>query len=114
MDPTSAKLVRTVLAVYSYPRDVGALRVTAEGLQEFAARCKELAGELSTVAAPSAPGPSWLATASAVGVSSARAAAAAETLSARIQATGAKIADAGCRYAHEDSGAATQLSMVEL
>lgn len=114
MDPTSAKLVRTVLAVYSYPRDVGALRVTAEGLQEFAARCKELAGELSTVAAPSAPGPSWLATASAVGVSSARAAAAAESLSARIQATGAEIADAGCRYAHEDSGAATQLSMVEL
>ena len=71
MDPTSAKLVRTVLAVYSYPRDVGALRVTAEGLQEFAARCKELAGELSTVAAPSAPGPSWLATASAVSVTEA-------------------------------------------
>jgi hypothetical protein len=84
------------------------LKVLAGGLHELSARCESLGGTLSNaVASPLTAVSTWQANADVVNVACAGSRKSLAVLAGRMQATGAKYAEAGTGYtATNDDGAA--------
>lgn len=85
-------------------------QVDPAGLNAWSAQCATAAGELAARAPIAADLPSGQATAAAVSASQSIAAAAAEVLAARVQATGARASDAAGSYLESDEQSAQRLA----
>lgn len=85
-------------------------QVDPTGLNAWSAQCAAAAGELAARAPIAADLPSGQATAAAVTASQTIAAAAAELLAVRVEATGAKASDAASSYLGSDEQSAQRLA----